>query len=147
MQWGIRHSEGWTINRSPVVAVPPVPVLLEPELIQQVQEVAAAQGVSMVEWLREAMRRIAADDFPASWHANEAEGRSHDSGHYGRRFMLRLDNETSSKLETLTQAFNRSAAEVIRQLIVQARPEEFPKSWQLAVDEQHQRETQPGEGD
>jgi hypothetical protein len=36
MQWGLRHSEGWTTDQSPVVAVPPVPVLLKPELLQQV---------------------------------------------------------------------------------------------------------------
>ena len=47
--------------------------------------------------------------------------------------MLRLDDETSSKLETLTQAFRRSKAEVIRRLIAQARPEDFPPSWRLAV--------------
>jgi predicted transcriptional regulator len=81
MQWGLRHSEGWTIDRSPVVAVPPVPVLLEPELHQQVQDVAAAHGVSVAAWLREAMRRITADDFPGSWRTGERTGRSHASGY------------------------------------------------------------------
>jgi hypothetical protein len=66
MQGGLRHSAGWTIDRSPVVAVPPVPIVLEPELYQQVQDAAAAHGVSMAAWLREAMRRITVDDFPAS---------------------------------------------------------------------------------
>jgi predicted transcriptional regulator len=58
-----------------------------------------------------------------------------------------LDDETSTKLGTLMQTFDRSAAEIIRQLIAQARPEEFPPSWQLAVDEQRQRAAQPGHGD
>jgi predicted transcriptional regulator len=42
-----------------------------------------------------------------------------------------LDDETSNKLERLTQAFGRSAAEVIRQLIAQASPVDFPPSWQV----------------
>jgi hypothetical protein len=53
---------------------------------------------------------------------------------------------TSHKLETLTHTFGRLAAEVIRQLIRRAKLEDFPPSCQLAVDEPHQREIQPGEG-
>jgi hypothetical protein len=89
MQWGLRHSAGWTIDRSSVVAVPPVPILLEPELYQQVQDAAAAHGVSMAAWSREAMRRITADDFPASWRMGERAGRSHESHYYHRKFGLR----------------------------------------------------------
>jgi hypothetical protein len=37
------------------------------------------------------------------------------------------------------QTFDLSAAEIIRQLIAQARPEEIPESWHLAVGE-HQQE-------
>jgi hypothetical protein len=147
MQWGLRHSEGWTIDRSTVTAVPPVPVLLEADLLQQVQDADAAHGVSMGAWLREAMRRITADDFPASWRAAEAPGRSHESGYYHRKFGLRLDAVTSHKLETLTHTFDRPAAEVIRQLIRQARPEEFPKSWHLAAEERRRREPQVGKGE
>jgi predicted DNA-binding protein len=142
MEWGLRHSEGWTIDRSTVSAVPPVPVLLEPELLQQVREAATAHGVSMAAWLREAMRRITADDFPASWRTGERAGRSHESGYYHRKFGLRLDAVTSQKLETLTHTFGRSAAEVIRQLIVQAKFEDFPESWHLAAERQ-QRAVQP----
>jgi hypothetical protein len=133
MQWGLRHSGAWTIDRSTVSAVPPVPVLLEPELLQQVQDAAAAHGVSMAEWLREAMRRITADDFPASWRMGERAGRSHESGYDHRKFGLRLDEVTAHKLETLTHSFNRPAAEVIRQLIAQVRPEDFPPSWHMAA--------------
>jgi hypothetical protein len=49
--------------------------------------------------------------------------------------MLRLDHETLTKLAALTQTFDRSAADVIRQLIAQASPEAFPPSWQMAVQE------------
>jgi hypothetical protein len=75
-----------------------------------------------------------------SWRVGETAPRSHDSGYYGTRFMLRLDEVTSSKLATLTQTFHRSAAEVIRQLIAQTRPEDFPQSWHLAVDERRPRQ-------
>ena len=40
MQWGLHHSGGWTIDRSPIGSVPPVPVLVEPDLLQQVQAAA-----------------------------------------------------------------------------------------------------------
>jgi predicted transcriptional regulator len=102
MQWGLQHSEGWTIEQSPVVAVPPVPVLLEPELPRQVQDIAEAHGLSVAAWLREAMRRITADDFPDSWRAGEMADRSHESGYFRRKFGLRLDEITSRKLEALT---------------------------------------------
>jgi predicted transcriptional regulator len=45
--------------------------------------------------------------------------------------MLRLDDEASEKLDTLTRGFDRPAAEVIRQLIAQAKAEDFPPSWQV----------------
>jgi hypothetical protein len=135
MQWGLRHSEGWTVDQSPVVAVPPVPVLLEPDLLQQVRDAAAAHGVSIATWLREAMRRVTADDFPASWPAGEPVGRSHESGYFCRKYQLRLDETSSATLNQLSQHFKTSAAKVIRQLIIQARPEKFPQSWQLAAQE------------
>jgi hypothetical protein len=97
--------------------VSPVPVLLEPALLQQVQAVAAACGVSMASWLREAVRRVTAEDFPASWREAETTGQSHESGYYHRKFGLRLDAATSRKLQALTQTFHRPAADVICQLI------------------------------
>jgi hypothetical protein len=143
IQWGLRHSAGLTIDRSTVSGVPPVPVLLEPELHLRAREAAAAHGVSMAAWLREAMRRITADDFPASWRTAETPGRSHESGYYHRKFGMRLDEVTSRKLEAFTRTFHRQAADVIRQLIAQATPEDFPPSWHLAVAERQRRAVQP----
>jgi predicted transcriptional regulator len=60
--------------------------------------------------------------------------------------MLRLDDATSSRLETLTHIFQRSAAEVIRQLIAQATPEDFPQSWHMTVEERCQQGTSAGRG-
>ncbi len=66
--------------------------------------------------------------------------RSHDSRYFGRRFMLRLDDASWDKLDALAQHFDRSAADIIRQLIAQAKPRDFPKSWQLRVEECRQQE-------
>jgi hypothetical protein len=42
---------------------------------------------------------------------------------------------THTKLETFMQTFHRSAAEIIRQLIAQVGPEDFPWSWHVSVGE------------
>jgi predicted transcriptional regulator len=118
-------------------------MLVEPDLLHQVQEAAERHSVPVAAWLRQAMRQVTHKDFPPSWHAEAARGgrpRSHDSRYYGQRFMLRLDDETSTKLGTLMQTFDRTAAEIIRQLIAQAKSEDFPPSWQLAVEEHRPRE-------
>jgi predicted transcriptional regulator len=49
--------------------------------------------------------------------------------------MLRLDQTTSTKLQHLVEQFGMPRAEIIRQPIAQATPEDFPSSWQLAVQE------------
>jgi mannosyltransferase OCH1-like enzyme len=58
-----------------------------------------------------------------------------DSWAYVKRFMMRLDKPTRAMLERLSRHFKRSSAETIRQLVAQATPEDFPPSWQLAVQE------------
>jgi hypothetical protein len=75
------------------------------------------------------------DNFPPSWRAEETAVRLHDSGYFGRKFGLRLDEVTSQTLAALPQTFDRSAAAIIRQLIAQADPEDFPQSWRLEVQE------------
>ncbi len=140
MQWGLTQTQKWTVDPSTPDRPHLVHMLVDPELLRQVQAAAAAHGTDVAAWERHAMRQIAYEDFPASWRAVETAPRSHDSGYYGTRFMLRLDEVTSRKLEALTQTFHCSAAEVIRQLIAQASPEAFPPSWQKAVEERRPRE-------
>jgi predicted transcriptional regulator len=144
MQWALAHTQGWTVN--PAIPDRPhlVHMLVDSELLQQVQDAAAAHGTSVSAWVRQGMRQVTYEDFPASWRAGDIARRSHDSGYYERRFQLRLDQATQRKLEALMQTFHRSAAEVIRQLIAQAAPEDFPQSWHLAVEEHHQRGTTAG---
>ena len=117
-------------------------LLLGPELLQQVQEAAAAHGASVAAWVREAMRQVSPEDFPASWRAAVADVRTHDSPTYGRRFMLRLDETTAQKLQELVEQVGRSRAEIIRQLVAQATLEAFPPSWQLAAGERQRHPAQ-----
>jgi hypothetical protein len=56
--------------------------------------------------------------------------RSHDSRYDGKRFMMRLDPQTWEKLEELFAHSDKSVAEIIRHLVAQAKPEDFPRAWQ-----------------
>jgi hypothetical protein len=55
--------------------------------------------------------------------------------------MLRLDEPSQTKLHQLVKQFGASKAEVIRQLIVQANAEDFPKNWQMRATEQRVQPT------
>ena len=121
MQWGLTQTGGSTVNMADPSTVRTVDMLLEPELLQQVQEAAAAHGATIAAWLRQAMRQVTIEDFPESWRAGEIVIRSHDSQTYGQRFMLRLDETTTQKLQRLVEQFGMSRAEIIRQLIAQAK--------------------------
>jgi hypothetical protein len=107
------------------------------ELHARVQQAAAAAGVHTAPWLRQMIRQVTPEDFPASWHEGHAAERSHESRRYGKRFMLRLDGQTWATLDAWSAHFERSAAEIIRQLLAQATPDTFPASWHLHVAERH----------
>jgi predicted transcriptional regulator len=143
MQWGLAHTTGWMVDPSIPDRPRLVHMLMDPELYQQVQDAADAHGASVATWLRYAMRQVTPDDFPPSWRTGDIASRSHDSGYYDRRFQLRLDQATQRKLGSLMQTFDRSAAEIIRQLMTQATPEHFPSSWQMTAHEHRAREAQP----
>jgi Ribbon-helix-helix protein, copG family len=49
--------------------------------------------------------------------------------------MLRLDEPSQTKLEQLIKEFGTSKADIIRQLIAQAKAEDFPPSWQMRTTE------------
>jgi hypothetical protein len=105
------------------------------ELQARVEKAETAAGVNIASWIRQMVRQITMTDFPASWQAAIPTKRSHDSRTYGRRFLLRLDDPTREKLEELSTYFDTSAAEVIRQLIAQAAPADFPTNWQMRATE------------
>ncbi len=54
--------------------------------------------------------------------------------------MLRLDEPSQTKLQQLITQFGASKAEVIRHLIAQAKPEDFPKSWHVRAAEHRSRQ-------
>jgi hypothetical protein len=66
--------------------------------------------------------------------------RSRDSRNDGKRFMMRLDKPTREKLEGLPMQFDKSIAEIIRQLVAQAKLEDFPQGWPLGVRERRLRQ-------
>ena len=101
MQWGLAQTNRWTVDMAAPGTVRTLGMLLDPELLQQVQEAAAAHGATVAAWVRQAMREVTIDDFPGSWRAGVIGVRSHDSHTYGQRFMLRLDETTSQKLQEL----------------------------------------------
>jgi hypothetical protein len=84
-------------------------------------------------WLRAMVRQITITDFPASWQAATPRERSHDSRTHTERFMLRLDEPSQTTLQQLITQFGASKADIIRQLIAQAKPEDFPKGWHMTV--------------
>ena len=103
------------------------------EMRWNVEKAAVDAGVRVAPWLRHMVRQIAIEDFPVSWQEATPRERSHDSCTYTTRFMLRLDELSQTKLEQL----GTSKADIIRHLIAQAKPEDFPKSWQMKAAERH----------
>jgi predicted DNA-binding protein len=140
MQWGLTQTNGWIINQSIPTIVHTVAMLVERELLQQVQDAADSHGMSMAAWMRQAMREVTTENFPASWRPSDRAIRSHESSYYSTRFMLRLDRASSRKLETLKQTFDRPAAEIVRALIARVTLDDFPASWHLAVEERRGRQ-------
>ena len=66
MQWGVTHTTEWTIDRSIPDRPHLVHMLVEPELLQQVQDAADSHGVTVAAWLRHAVRQVTREDFPQS---------------------------------------------------------------------------------
>jgi hypothetical protein len=96
---------------------------------------ATAAGLKAAPWLRAIVHQITIADFPASWQEATPRERSHDSRTHTERFMLRLNNTSALKLQELVDRFDVPKAEIIRHLIIQAKPEDFPKSWHMRVAE------------
>jgi hypothetical protein len=130
MQWGLSRGQTATLDQGNAQG----PVLhlylyVDAALHEQVEKVATAAGMNIGPWLRSLVRQITIMDCPASWQAERSDERSHDSRTYGTRFMLRLDAIAPTKLQQLVKQFGASKAEIIRQLIMQATPEDYPPSW------------------
>ena len=146
MRWGLRRKPIGVIDDTAPSPVHHVFFIVDTALHQQVKDVAQAAGVDVAPWVRHLMRQVRRTDFPKSWQAGNrtqrkpASQRSHNSRQYWKRFMLRLDDQASARLEELASHFGEPHAEVICQLIIQVRLDDFPPSWHVAVEERRQRQ-------
>jgi hypothetical protein len=145
MHWGLRREPTGPLDQGdPQSPVRHLYLYVASALHARVEKAATAAGVNIAPWLRHMVRQITIADFPASWQEARSEKRSHDSRTYGRRFLLRLDEPSQTKLQQPVEQFGTSKAEIIRQLVAQAKPEDFPKSWQMRAQE---RRTRPAQRD
>jgi predicted transcriptional regulator len=136
MQWALSREQTGPLDQGDVQG--PVRHLywyVASDLHARVEKAATAAGMNIAPWLRHMVRQMTMADFPASWQEAQPEERSHDSRIYGRRFMVRLDEPSQTKLQQLVKQYGVSKAEIIRQLIAQANAEDFPKSWQIRAAE------------
>jgi hypothetical protein len=168
MRWGLRHGLTGTLDQgqaqgpcatSTFTSTPPCTRAWSRQFLYRnykaaasalharVEQAASAAGLKLAPWLRQMVRQITMSDLPASWRTAGVEQRSHDSRRYGTRFMLRLDVPSAAKLQHLVTQFGASKADIIRQLIRQAIPDDFPKSWHLRVVERAARPKRPQRGD
>ena len=132
MMWALDHPHTWSPDHQRPDSTRLVHMLIDPELCQRVQDVAGGQSVSVAAWVRQAMRHMTREDFPASGRAGGLSRRSHESGRNRRCLLGRLENKTWHRLETLARVFACPAAGGIRQLTGQASFEDLPGSRSLA---------------
>jgi hypothetical protein len=131
MRWGLNQKQLGPLDQGDAQGrVRHLHLYVASDLHEQVEKAATAAGVKIAPWLRHMVRQMTITDFPTNWQEATAEERSHDSRMYGTRFMLRLDKSSQTKPQELVKQFGASKAEIIRQLITQAHPEDFPPSWQ-----------------
>ena len=136
MAWGLSHAQPAHLDQGESPGpVRHLSLYVASDLHEHVEQAAAAAGVKAAPWLRHMVRQIAITDFPASWQEATPRERSHDSRTYTTRFMLRLDESSQTKLQQLITQFGALKADIIRQLIAQAKPEDFPPSWQMRATE------------
>ncbi len=124
-------------------------VTVEPELDQQLREAADKAGCTGAASLRHLLREVTPADFPVSWErgaqhvptthpSGRRARRSDDSRDYDQRLLIRPDAASRTKRQQPAEVFRTSRAEIIRQLIAQTTPGDFPQRWQLAVAERRQ---------
>ena len=136
MEWGLNRRQTGPLDQGESPAqVRHLHLYVPSELHEQVEKAAVAAGVKTAPWLRHMVRQITIEDFPASWQEATPRERSHDSPTYTERFMLRLDEPSQTKLQQLIKKFGTSQAAIIRHLLAQAKPEDFPKSWHMKASE------------
>jgi hypothetical protein len=142
MHWGLSHQQTEPLNQREVQG----PMLhlhlyVPSDLPEQVEKAATAAGVKIAPWLRHMVRRIAIADFPASWQDTTPRECSHDSRNYETRLMMRLHRTSALKIQELVDRFDVPKAQIIRYLIAQAKPEDFPKSWHMRIAQRRMQQS------
>jgi predicted transcriptional regulator len=136
MQWGLSREQTGLLDQGESNGpVRHLHLYVASDLRERAEKAATAAGANIARWLRYMVRQMTMADFPASWQEAIPGERSHDSRTYGTRFMLRLDDSAQTKLQQLVKQFGASKAQIIRQLIAQAEPEDFPPSWHMKAAE------------
>jgi hypothetical protein len=140
MRWGLSRKHTQPVDQGDTQGpVCHLHLCVPSDLHEQVEKAAAAVGAKTAPWLRQMVRRISVTDFPVSWQEGPSGGRSHDSRHYDTRFMLRLDEPSRINLQDLIDHFHLPKATIIRHLLIQATPQDFPKSWHMRAAERRVR--------
>lgn len=130
--WGLQQEERWRVDRRQVRnPARAMPLRLEPEVRSRVHAAANAAGGDASTWACHILQHVMLADLPPHWQAGGRDPHAHDSRHYGKRSMMRLDDRTWEKLEALSDHCDVSVAEVIRHLVAQAKIEDFPQNWQV----------------
>jgi hypothetical protein len=143
MHWGLNCEQTGPLDQGNVQGpVRHLHLYVESKLHERIEKEVIAAGVKIAPWLRHMVGQITMTDFPRSWQEERSPGRSHDSRSYGKRFMLRLDEPSQTTLQQLGKQFGASKATVIRQLIAQAHPEDFPPSWHIRDAERRTQQVQ-----
>jgi hypothetical protein len=143
MAWGLSREHTEAVDQGASQGpVRHLHLYVSSDLQERVQKAATAVGVKIAPWLRQMVRHITLTDFPTSWQEATPRTRSHDSRMYIKRFMLRLDEPSHTKLEQLIKEFGTSKAEITRHLIAHAKPEDLPPSWHLKAAERRTSPTQ-----
>ena len=136
MEWGLGREQTGPLDQGEAQGpVRHLYLYVASALYERVEKAAIATGMKIAPWLRRMVRQITITDFSRSWQEERLEKRSHDSHTYGRRFMLRLDEPSQTKLQQLVKQFGTSKAHIICQLMLQATPEDFPTSWHTRTAE------------
>jgi len=133
MDGGLRHGIEWRVNHRRVSdPVHTIVVHLEPKVRPRVHAAARAAGSEASAWVCHMLQQVTLEDLPAHWQTGEGDPHAHDSCHDEKRDMMRLDRLTRQKLDEWSEHVGTSIAEIIRHLVNQATPEDFPETWPRA---------------
>jgi predicted DNA-binding protein len=130
ISWGLQQDRQWRVDRRQVRnPAQKIGLRLEPEVRTRVHAAARAAGGEASTWTCHLLQHVTLTDLPTHWQTGEPDPHAHDSRFYDQRYMLRLNAPTRQKLDALAEHCGKSIAEIVRHLVTQATPEDFPQDW------------------